>query len=326
MKKTFRVLTSLAMAMVLVIFTGCGTKDASEVGQRIDALDDSAWDASIWISVVDAPIISDHNIERAADGANWFITTLKNEKKVVSAKWMATSLGVFDIYVNGKIVGAEVLKPGYTSPIKSKLSFTYDITKAFLTAEGAENTLSAQVTPGWWADRIVSPRHNVGMRGQKCAFRGVLYGGLMKTPNGIKVIEFNARFGDPETEVVLPRLESDIYDIFCAVAEGEDVGEIKWNDKASIGIVLASKGYPEAYDKGFVIEGLDQVEGIVYHMGTALKDGNYVTNGGRVLFVTVMADTFAEAQAKANAEVAKIKCDNLFHRSDIGWQAVKYNS
>jgi phosphoribosylamine--glycine ligase len=90
--------------------------------------------------------------------------------------------------------------------------------------------------------------------------------------------------------------------------------------------VLASKGYPEAYDKGFVIEGLNDVEGIVYHMGTALKEGRYVTNGGRVLFVTVMADTFAEAQAKANAEVAKIKCDNLFHRSDIGWQAVKYNS
>ena len=71
------------------------------------------------------------------------------------------------------------------------------------------------------------------------------------------------------------------------------------------------------------IEGLNEVEGIVYHMGTALKEGKYVTNGGRVLFVTVMADTFAEAQAKANAEVAKIKCDNLFHRSDIGWQALK---
>jgi phosphoribosylamine--glycine ligase len=177
----------------------------------------------------------------------------------------------------------------------------------------------------WAYDYIMCATANA-LIAEGCAFRGVLYGGLMKTPNGIKVIEFNARFGDPETEVVLPRLESDIYDIFCAVAEGEDVGEIKWNDKASIGIVLASKGYPEAYDKGFAIEGLNDVEGIVYHMGTALKEGRYVTNGGRVLFVTVMADTFAEAQAKANAEVAKIKCDNLFHRSDIGWQAVKYNS
>ena len=176
----------------------------------------------------------------------------------------------------------------------------------------------------WAYDYIMCATANA-LIAEGCSFRGVLYGGLMKTPNGIKVIEFNARFGDPETEVVLPRLESDIYDIFCAVAEGEDVGEIKWNDKASIGIVLASKGYPEAYDKGFVIEGLNDVEGIVYHMGTAMKDGRYVTNGGRVLFVTIMADTFAEAQAKANAEVAKIKCENLFHRSDIGWQAVKYN-
>lgn len=177
----------------------------------------------------------------------------------------------------------------------------------------------------WAYDYIMCATANA-LIAEGCAFRGVLYGGLMKTPNGIKVIEFNARFGDPETEVVLPRLESDIYDIFCAVAEGEEVGEIKWNDKASIGIVLASKGYPESYTKGFEIEGLNEVEGIVYHMGTALKEGKYVTNGGRVLFVTVMADTFAEAQAKANAEVAKIKCDNLFHRSDIGWQAVKYNS
>ena len=176
----------------------------------------------------------------------------------------------------------------------------------------------------WAYDHIMCATANA-LIAEGCSFRGVLYGGLMKTPNGIKVIEFNARFGDPETEVVLPRLESDIYDIFCAVADGEEMDEIKWNDKASIGIVLASKGYPEVYDKGFVIEGLDQVEGIVYHMGTALKDGKYVTNGGRVLFVTVMADTFAEAQAKANAEVAKIQCDNLFHRSDIGWQAVKYN-
>ena len=176
----------------------------------------------------------------------------------------------------------------------------------------------------WAYDHIMCATANA-LIAEGCSFRGVLYGGLMKTPNGIKVIEFNARFGDPETEVVLPRLESDIYDIFCAVADGEEMDEIKWNDKASIGIVLASKGYPEAYDKGFVIEGLDQVEGIVYHMGTALKDGKYVTNGGRVLFVTVMADTFAEAQAKANADVAKIQCDNLFHRSDIGWQAVKYN-
>ena len=93
-----------------------------------------------------------------------------------------------------------------------------------------------------------------------CPFEGVLYGGLMKTARGIEVIEFNARFGDPETEVVLPRLKSDIVDIFCAVAEGRDT-QLEWHDFAALGIVLASKGYPGSYAKGAVIEGLDEVDG-----------------------------------------------------------------
>ena len=152
-------------------------------------------------------------------------------------------------------------------------------------------------------------------------FCGVLYGGLMKTPAGIKVIEFNARFGDPETEVVLPRLKSDIYDVFCAVADGKGV-TLEWSDRATLGIVLASKGYPGSYEKGFVIEGLDGVDGRVYHMGTAVRDGRFVTAGGRVAIVVCEGATVAEAQAKALAEVARIKCDNLFHRSDIGYQAV----
>lgn len=154
-----------------------------------------------------------------------------------------------------------------------------------------------------------------------CPFSGVLYGGLMKTPTGVKVIEFNARFGDPETEVVLPRLESDIYEIFSAVARHEEVGEVRWSEKAAVGVVLASKGYPGDYRKGCDIEGVEEVDAKVYHMGTAEKDGRLVTNGGRVLFVTAMADTVAEAREVANREVAKVKCDNLFHRSDIGWQA-----
>ena len=153
-------------------------------------------------------------------------------------------------------------------------------------------------------------------------FCGVLYGGLMKTPEGVKVIEFNARFGDPETEVVLPRLKSDIYDVFCAIAEGRGA-ELEWSEKATLGIVLASKGYPGDYEKGHVIEGLDKVEAKVYHMGTAVKDGKFVTNGGRVLFVVGEGDTLKEAQAAALASVEQIECDNLFHRSDIGYQAIK---
>ena len=153
-------------------------------------------------------------------------------------------------------------------------------------------------------------------------FCGVLYGGLMKTPDGVKVIEFNARFGDPETEVVLPRLKSDIYDVFCAFAEGRGA-ELEWSEKATLGIVLASKGYPGDYEKGHVIEGLDKVDAKVYHMGTALKDGKFVTNGGRVLFVVGEGDTLKEAQVAALAAVEKIECDNLFHRTDIGYQAIK---
>ncbi len=154
-----------------------------------------------------------------------------------------------------------------------------------------------------------------------CPFTGVLYGGLMKTPQGIKVIEFNARFGDPETEVVLPRLASDIADVFCAVADGGEV-VLRWHDFATLGIVLASKGYPGDYAKGFEIKGLDAADDTVYHMGTRDENGRVLTNGGRVLFVLGRGATLAEAHAAALRNVARIDCDNLFHRSDIGWQVL----
>ena len=156
-----------------------------------------------------------------------------------------------------------------------------------------------------------------------CPFCGVLYGGLMKTKNGIKVIEFNARFGDPETEVILPRMTSDICQVFCDIVDGKQP-TITWNDMATLGIVLASKGYPGSYEKGYAIEGTEEVDGSIYHMGTALKDGKYVTSGGRVMIVVCQAPTLREAQQKAAEEVAKIKCENLFHRTDIGDKAFKY--
>ena len=146
---------------------------------------------------------------------------------------------------------------------------------------------------------------------------GVLYGGLMKTPQGIKVIEFNARFGDPETEVVLPLLESDIYSIFEGVATGTPVAPPEWRDEVTMGVVLASKGYPGHYQKGFSIEGLDKVDAQVYHMGTALSEGRYVTNGGRVLMVVGSGPGLAQASKKVYEQVRKIECDNLFYRNDI---------
>jgi len=159
------------------------------------------------------------------------------------------------------------------------------------------------------------------MVAEGCPFKGVLYGGLMKTPAGVKVIEFNCRFGDPETEVVLPRLESDIYDIFCAIADGAPVPGISWSEEAVMGFVMASKGYPGSYSKGFPIEGLEEVE--AYAMGTASKDGGTVTAGGRVLMVLGRGKTLLQARDNALAGVGKIKCDNLFFRRDIGWRVLK---
>ena len=153
-------------------------------------------------------------------------------------------------------------------------------------------------------------------------FTGVLYGGLMKTPNGIKVIEFNARFGDPETEVVLPRLKSDAIDVFMAVASNEQPAA-EWSEGATLGIVLASKGYPGDYTKGHVIRGVERVESKVYHMGTAMKDGELVTNGGRGMFGVAEAPSLREAQQKAMEDVERIECDNLFHRNDIGAKAFR---
>ena len=146
---------------------------------------------------------------------------------------------------------------------------------------------------------------------------GVLYGGLMKTPQGIKVIEFNARFGDPETEVVLPLLQSDIFDIFQGVATGTPVEEPVWAKGVTLGVVLASKGYPGHYDKGFEITGLDLVDAQVYHMGTAIRDGRVYTAGGRVLMVVSGGSDLADARKNVYSQIRKIGCDNLFYRNDI---------
>ncbi|MBD5304185.1 MAG: phosphoribosylamine--glycine ligase [Bacteroides sp.] len=153
-------------------------------------------------------------------------------------------------------------------------------------------------------------------------FTGVLYGGLILTKEGPKVIEFNARFGDPETEVVLPRMKSDIYALFNAAVDGEDFA-IEWNPEAVLGVVLASKGYPGSYKKGAEIKGLENVKSSVYHMGTAEKEGKILTAGGRVAMVVGKGATLAEARDNVLADIALIDCPELFHRSDIGYQAIE---
>ena len=151
---------------------------------------------------------------------------------------------------------------------------------------------------------------------------GVLYGGLMKTKDGIKVIEFNARFGDPETEVVLPLMESDAYMVFHAIATGEELEAITWRKQATVGVVMASCGYPGAYQKGVEITGTEDFDGLILHMGTAVKDGRLVTNGGRVLMCIAHGADVRQAQEKVYRELEKIHCSNLFYRKDIAHWAL----
>ena len=154
-------------------------------------------------------------------------------------------------------------------------------------------------------------------------FKGCLYFGLMMTPNGPKVIEYNARFGDPEAQVVLPRLKTDLVDICEAVIDEKLADlDIEWYDGAAACVVMASGGYPVAYKKGVEMFGLDengQVDGaIVYHAGTKYENGKFYTNGGRVLGVTAKAATLDEALAKAYAAVNKISFEGAHFRTDIG--------
>lgn len=148
-------------------------------------------------------------------------------------------------------------------------------------------------------------------------FTGFLYGGLMLTDAGVKVIEFNARFGDPEAEVILPRLESDFVQAILDVMDGKKV-ELKWTEKVSHGVVLASTNYPASSTKGAIIENLDAVDALVYHMGTKEVDGHLVTDGGRVLMITTLEDTLEKAYEHTYKEVEKIQCSDLFYRHDIG--------
>ena len=158
-------------------------------------------------------------------------------------------------------------------------------------------------------------------------YRGVLYGGFMLTPEGPKLLEFNARFGDPETQVVLPRLESDLVEVMMAVAEGRpDDIDLAWSEKWACGVVLASAGYPRAYEKGKVILGVEDAEElddvIVFHAGTRVNsDGELLTSGGRVLNVVALAETFDEAREQAYRACDLINFEGKQFRSDIGQKA-----
>lgn len=183
--------------------------------------------------------------------------------------------------------------------------------------------------PGWLDDvtadtirRDVTEAAVRAMAAEGTPFKGVLYPGLFVTTDGPRVIEFNARFGDPECEALLPRLESDLLAIMLAVADGTLAdAPVRWRDAASVTVMLASGGYPGAYEKGKVIEGLGDVDpGVeVFHAGTARRaDGAFVTSGGRVLGVTALGTTLEDARAKAYDNVRRIRFEGMHYRTDIG--------
>ena len=155
-------------------------------------------------------------------------------------------------------------------------------------------------------------------------FKGCLYFGLMLTKNGPKVIEYNCRFGDPETQVVLPLMESDLFTVMQKTANGTlDYSDVKFSDKHACCVIMASNGYPEAYEKGFEIIQKEEIDGEVYVAGAKLADGKLLTNGGRVLGVTSIGQTLKCAIEKSYKEINKIGFENAFFRHDIGQRALR---
>jgi phosphoribosylamine--glycine ligase len=167
-----------------------------------------------------------------------------------------------------------------------------------------------------------------GLKTEGREYKGVLYAGLILTKEGPKVLEFNARFGDPETQVVLPRLQTDLIDVLNAVIEGNlHKINLKWKDNAVVCVVIASGGYPGKYQKGKVIDGLKSLEEmkniIAFHAGTKFQDGKVVTSGGRVLGITAWADTIFKAKEKAYEGVEKIYFEEMYYRKDIALKGIK---
>ncbi|MHC4335072.1 MAG: phosphoribosylamine--glycine ligase, partial [Planctomycetota bacterium] len=166
-----------------------------------------------------------------------------------------------------------------------------------------------------------------GMNRNGTPYKGVLYAGLMITAGGPRALEFNVRFGDPETQPILMRLKSDLLEVCLAVCEGTlDEVTLEWDRRPAVCVVMASRGYPGSYEKGRQITGLAEAEQlenlVVFHAGTAIRDGTTVTNGGRVLGVTAMGERISDAQARAYEAINTIKFEGAYWRKDIGDKAV----
>jgi len=172
----------------------------------------------------------------------------------------------------------------------------------------------------WAVEHIMKPTAKA-LKAEGSPFCGVLYGGLMLTKEGPKVIEFNARFGDPETEVVLPKLKSDLVQLMLDILDNKEV-KPEFHDEAFLGVVMAAKGYPGSYTKNIPLNNPADLQQQVFCMGVKEENGQLFSNGGRVLFVVGKGATLKEAQQDAYKAVKELEHPDLFYRKDIGWQAV----
>jgi phosphoribosylamine--glycine ligase len=233
---------------------------------------------------------------------------------------------VIEERLEGREVSAHAFSDGRTT---APMPFSCDYKRALDGDEGLNTGGMGAYSPPGWLDgetaaainRDVTLRTVAAMAEDGAPYRGVLYPGIMVTADGPKVLEFNCRLGDPEAQVLLPRLKTDLLEVCLAVAGNRlHELEIEWSEQACVGVVLASGGYPEEYATGLPIAGLGQVEPdvLVFHAGTALaEDGAVVTSGGRVLTVAALGESLTEARAKAYRNVQRIHFSRRHYRSDI---------
>ncbi len=249
----------------------------------------------------------------------------------------------------GEAGNTVVVEEMLVGPECSLLAFTDGITvRPMATSQDHKRALEGDLGPNTGGMGVYSPvpivtseehetmerimRETVAeLHAEGIDYRGCLYGGFMLTPAGPKVLEFNARFGDPETQVILPRLQNDLVDVMLACAEQRlDEVELSWCDDWAVSVVLTSAGYPGSYEKGKVITGIEDAEALenvtVYHAGTRAEDGQILTNGGRVIDVTALGTTFEEARDRAYEACEKINFEGKTLRHDIGLRALRGRS
>ena len=257
---------------------GKGVTVAMKIEEALEALE-------IAFAIPDNKVV----IEEYLDGFEFSLIALAHEDKVIPLEVGQDHKRVFDGDKGPNTGGM-----GVYSPVRR-------VTKKIIDAS---------------VNEIIRPTLE-GLKKEGLPFTGFIFAGIMDTKDGVKTIEFNARFGDPEAEVILPRMESDLVQLILDIMEGKE-NKVEWSDKTTVGVVLASDGYPASSTPNEEIFIDENMESHLFHMGTKEKNGHIYTNGGRVLIVVAEGDTLAEAKKKAYSDVDKIKCEKLFFRHDIG--------